>query len=546
MASSDAAIEQDPTRPTTAADIKLTELGYKPELRRQYSQLAVTAIAVITCNSWGAVGGSLITGMAFGGPPTIIYGWLLVTFVSIFTALSLGEFASAYPTSAGPYFWVAAISPRHLVAPLSYLTGLLNLVAWIVTTSAATLFLAQCVMAMISLCTSDFVIERWMTFLVYTAFLLAGLTMATVGDRLMPKVVQLGLLFTALGCFVSATVVLATSSHKASAKDVFQTFINQSGWSSNGIAACIGLINPSFGFAGFDAAIHYAEEIKNPSIAIPRALISLVGINFVTGLFFFISIFFSVTNYDAVLATTTGLPLAEMYRQAGGLGVGVGLTFVVFIAGIPAMFDIFIATVRLTWAFARDNGLPFSDRLATVNAKLGVPLWAAVAIAVIEILLGVVYIGNTTAFSAFISSSLILNNLIYVVPILVNMVQGRQAVVYGPFRLKGIFGWLCNSIVCCWILFTVIFFQFPFFRPVTPANMNYTVVILMATVILGSGWFLLAGHSTYHGPESHITVQGVPHVNNQGTKGETKLVLVQTTGSQTAESQSLENSKIKK
>lgn len=47
---------------TNNDDSKLAELGYKPELRRQYSPLALAGVAVVVCNSWGAVGGALITG----------------------------------------------------------------------------------------------------------------------------------------------------------------------------------------------------------------------------------------------------------------------------------------------------------------------------------------------------------------------------------------------------------------------------------------------------------------------------------------------------
>lgn len=348
-----------------------------------------------------------------------------------------------------------------------------------------------------------------MTFLVFEVFILVAFLMATVGDHLMPAVARIGLAWTAAGCFVSAIVVLSKSSPKASTKEVFAQFTNESGWSSNGIAACIGLINPAFGYAGFDSAIHFAEEVRRPSYAVPRALLAVVAVNFLTCLFFIISLFFSVTDIDAVLATQTGLPIAEMYRQAGGEAVGVGLTLVVFIAGVPAFLDIFIATVRLNWSFARDHALPFSKSLSQVHPKLGIPLWSTILIAIVQLLLAVIYIGNTTAFSAFLSSSLVLNNMTYIMPVLVNMLQGRKALVPGPFQLKGVFGWVCNIIMCLWILFTLIFFEFPFVRPITKANMNYTVVVLSSTIILGGTWYILRAHKTYVGPVQNMEGVGL-------------------------------------
>lgn len=100
-----------------------------------------------------------LAGLAYGGAPTLIYGWLLVSIMALFTALSLGELASAYPTSAGAYHWVAVLSPRSLASPLSFITGMLNLMAWIFGTTGAGMFLAQCVMALASLIHDELVIE---------------------------------------------------------------------------------------------------------------------------------------------------------------------------------------------------------------------------------------------------------------------------------------------------------------------------------------------------------------------------------------------------
>lgn len=56
-------------------------------------------------------------------------------------------------------------------------------------------------------------------------------------------------------------ILLVMTKDKHDAEFVSTTFINNSGWSSRGIAFCVGLTTPMLGFAGLEMAAHYAEEI---------------------------------------------------------------------------------------------------------------------------------------------------------------------------------------------------------------------------------------------------------------------------------------------
>ena len=70
---------------------------------------------------------------------------------------------------------------------------------------------------------------------------------------------------------------------------VWTALINESGWSSNGIAFLTGLINPNYVYAGIDGAIHLAEECSNASMAVPFALMSTLSIGFITSFAFVIA-----------------------------------------------------------------------------------------------------------------------------------------------------------------------------------------------------------------------------------------------------------------
>lgn len=101
---------------------ELTQLGYKPELRRNRSMLTLLfqslAIAAIPYGE----GAPILSAVIGGGPLSIFLGWIVVCVLNECIAVSLGELASRYPTSAGPYYWSFQIAQRGKTV-LSFITG---------------------------------------------------------------------------------------------------------------------------------------------------------------------------------------------------------------------------------------------------------------------------------------------------------------------------------------------------------------------------------------------------------------------------------------
>jgi choline transport protein len=75
-----------------------------------------------------------------------------------------------------------------------------------------------------------------------------------------------------------------------------------------------------------------------------------------------ICLLYTLGDPEAALATPTGYPLVEMLYNATGSKVGTSVLvgFICF-NGIVAFFGALASVSRLTWKFARDGGLPFSD-----------------------------------------------------------------------------------------------------------------------------------------------------------------------------------------
>ena len=107
--------------------MKLAQMGYQQDLKRNFSVWSVLGIGFSLTNSWWGISAALVTGINSGGPVLIIYGLILMCLISICVGISLSELASAFPNAGGQYFWANELAPRKYANFASYLTGW---VAW--------------------------------------------------------------------------------------------------------------------------------------------------------------------------------------------------------------------------------------------------------------------------------------------------------------------------------------------------------------------------------------------------------------------------------
>lgn len=103
--------------------LKLVEMGYSQEMKRNYSVISVLGVAFSLTNSWFGISAALITGINSWGPILIVYGIILITLISTCVGISLSELASAYPNAGGQYFWASELAPKGYSRFASYLTG---------------------------------------------------------------------------------------------------------------------------------------------------------------------------------------------------------------------------------------------------------------------------------------------------------------------------------------------------------------------------------------------------------------------------------------
>lgn len=339
--------------------------------------------------------------------------------------------------------------------------------------------------------------------------------------KVLPKVATTTLYISLLSFLVILITVPASAPTHASAEFVFAHFVNSTGWPSDGIAFLVGLINPNWVFACLDSATHLAEEVSRPERSIPIAILCTVLIGFTTSWTYCIALFFSVRDLKPLLETETGVPILELFYQALQNKAGaIVLETLILVTGIGCQIACHTWQSRLCWSFARDRGLPGHQILSVIHPTLDVPFNAHSVSCFIVALLGLLYLGSSTAFNSMVTACIVLLYASYVVPVSCLLYRGRNSIEHGPFWL-GPIGLVCNIVVLCWALFCLVIYSFPSVYPattgskyltdrqwwtvLTEVDMNYvSVVYAIVVVLIGLDWGIrgkrsFRGQSLRHG-----------------------------------------------
>ncbi|PYH72294.1 putative choline transporter Hnm1 [Aspergillus vadensis CBS 113365] len=477
-----------------ADELRLAQMGHRQELKRHFSVWSLIGLAANCTISWTGLGLGLITSINAGGPGALIYGFIFVFILQCFLGTSLAEFVSAYPVEGGMYHWIAAIAPKRYSNVLSFATGWSTVFGWIFTTASTNLVYSSNFIALIALYRPNLVVQPWMTFVAYQGFNVITSGIVMFGNKWMPAINKFSLCYLQLAWFAILVTVAATAPKHNDAEFVFRTWINETGWKNNVVCFITGLVNPLYSLGGLDGITHITEEMPNPGRNAPLALACTLAIAFVTGLTYLLSLMFSVQDYASLADSPTGLPLAELFRQATqSRGGAFALVFLLWVAVGPCVIGSQLSTGRMLWAFARDDGLPFSKFCSKVNKRFGAPVNAQLCVGIIIALLGCIYLGSSTAFNSMMSSAVTINNIAYLVPILTNVLLGRKTMHRGPFSLGYVAGMTVNIITVAWLIFAIVFFSFPYDMPVTASNMNYTCVCVGGFLLLELLWWIVAG-----------------------------------------------------
>jgi choline transport protein len=183
---------------------------------------------------------------------------------------SLAEFCSIWPTAGGQQFYTQALATGKLRPFLSYVVGWAVLFGEISMSSSCALNSAGIIESFVGVTHPDFVWPSWLTWIIYSLFLL-GPFLQNFFPRSLPASNVLGAIWT-IGFGLAWAVSFLVLAPKQDADFVFSLFLNNSGYTSNGWVFIMSFYTPIFGLYGTDGILHLVEEIEDPSRVAPVGL----------------------------------------------------------------------------------------------------------------------------------------------------------------------------------------------------------------------------------------------------------------------------------
>lgn len=480
----------------------IDRLGYAQEMTRNRSMFVclfqTLAIAAIPYGE----GGPLINAIYGGGPLSIFVGWIVVCLLDECIAVSLAELASRYPTSAGPYYWAFQIASNHrdgrhggehkngIAVLLSFVNGWTWLIGnWTITLSVNFGF-ASLISGTISMYHPDWNANDWQLLLIFYAVCIGSFCICAFANKYLPQVDMLAAGVIVVTCLVVLITlsITAKAGRRSAAWALGHYDTSLAGW--GGFTFFIGLLPPAYTFSALGMVSSMSEEVSRPAIKMPKAISLCVPVGGVAGLVFVLALVFTLPPLEDILKAPAAQALPYIFHVVtGSPGGGLGLTFLVLVITLLCSISITVAASRATWAFARDDALPFSKVWAHVDKHFGVPINGLALMTVVQMLLGLINLGSTSAFIAFISVGVVALALSYAIPIFLSLLHNRKEVSKAQWHCPPLIGYTVNIIAVAWICFELVLFCMPVALPVTKVTMNYSSVVLVGFMVFGAAWY---------------------------------------------------------
>ncbi|KIV84588.1 hypothetical protein PV11_00361 [Exophiala sideris] len=491
-------------------------LQLETTLDRQFGIWSAVALGVMCGCAWPLFGGTIVISLYNGGPPGVLYELIAISVLYLAVSASIAELASAIPSSAGVYHWAGIMGGPKYGKILGFVAGWYNCWAWIFSTIATSSISAVQLVSMYALFHYDYVFQRWHVLIAYYICSWISAALVVFCHHQLPHLNHIGLFWIVAGVFISVVVCAVMPATKGqaytSSSTVWVDWQNDTGYSNNGFVFVLGMLNGAFALGVPDCVSHISEEISNPSRMVPQAIFAQVVIGSLSTLIYLITIFYATPNLSVETASTSFFPIAELYHQAtGSKAATLGLQILIFLPSFWAIMGTYVTSGRTLWTLGRDNAAPFSAWLAQISPSQHSPMNATLAVVAINACIGLVYLGSTTAFSAFAGSVVCLVSISYLIAIAPHLLSGRKRVPAGWFFIKGWFGIGVHMVTCLYIIVFVVIFCFPYSMPVTALNMNYTSVVIggisVAIVLL---WYWKQRQS--HGQTLVISGAGIDQI----------------------------------
>ena len=390
----------------------LAGFGYRQVLDRTLGSFSSFAAGFSYISILTGVFQMFYAGYGAGGP-AFFWTWPLVFLGQFTVALCFAELAAHFPLSGGIYQWSRWIGSGGIgwMAGWVYLSGSVISLAAVALALQATLPQIAPVFQLIGDAgdRSDSAANA-----VLLGCLLIGLTTVinAIGVRLMARINNVGVMAELIG--VTVLIGLLAFNIRRTPAVLFDGQGHGSGQPGGYLGPFLAAaLMASYVMYGFDTAGTLAEETDEPRRRAPRAMLqALAAAGLSGGLLIFCGILAVSDPAHAELGRISG-GLPFVVKDVLGPGLGEFLLAVVIFAVFVCALAVHAGSVRLMFAMARDNNLPFAHLLAHVQAWSRAPMIPSVVVGVLAAGILAVNINLPNVIETLCSVAIVWANLAY-------------------------------------------------------------------------------------------------------------------------------------
>ncbi|MGV9670536.1 MULTISPECIES: APC family permease [unclassified Gordonia (in: high G+C Gram-positive bacteria)] len=505
------------TSPTTPGSSGLEDFGYKESLDRSIGKFASFAAGVSYISILTGTFQLFYFGFGTAGP-AYLWSWPMVFVGQLCVALCFMELAAKYPVAGSVYNWAKRLGSQGV----GWSSGWLMFTASVVTLAAVVLALQLNLPRL------------WSGFQIYGSgddptdyavnAVILGAIMIGITTAINAWSVRLMSLINSVGVFVELiaavliAIILAFNITRGP-----QVFFSTNGYGageSGGYLGAFLVASLASGYVmyGFDTASSLGEETVEPRRTAPKAILRAILASFVIGGAILVFAIMSAPDLDdAKLGEPEG-GLQYIVEQVMWGPAGKVFLCAIVVAVIVCSLAVHTAAIRLMFAMARDNALPFGERLATVNPKRQTPVVPAIVIGIVAIAILVINIGQAQIFTVLTSIAIIMIYLAYLLvtgPLLLKRFRGEWPpadLAEGGYFTMGRWGMLVNIVAVVWGIGMAINLAWPRSEVYGTPWYNTWGAFVYIGIIFGAGflWYLTVGHRSVGVLQSHSSTPGDP------------------------------------
>ena len=489
---------------------RLGSLGYKQELSRVLSKFDSFSVAFTYLSPMVGIYSLFVLGIGSGGPR---YIWLMLVPVigMYFVAMVFAELGSHYPISGALYQY----AKNSVSAKYGWWVGWFYSVALLVTVAAVDTGVVPYLTTLLnSWFKTNLDPTNHTTILFLTLALLAIQTFLNVtGAKVMGRVASFGSYVEIFGT-IGIALILAAAGFNHGFGFLFSTQgAENAATNSLGVdfggnwwmgAALIAVMAHAYIFYGFESAGDVAEETKDATKQVPRAMRQALLAGAITSFILIAALTLAIPNdeksYKLATSFEGGIPFILQTAISSNFLRDIMLLAVIF-AFFSCGSSIQGASARMLFSYARDGATPASSMISKVSPRFHTPVNALLVGALVPLaftllvnvspandvkILFMTYPAHVTALTSLVSfgvSGIYLAFLLTVLGALIARTRGWKA--EGQYTLGGK-GMLINVIALAYLVLMFINLVIPTGLSSPRGGLfNLDWVTLMVIAVLG-------------------------------------------------------------